>query len=93
MKPIQYFSDEYLSQARKSSPTQIVKFLDDYRRLHSSSELRFDQGPTKMISIRLPFKLLAALKTRAKKEQIPYQTLIKKILEDAQILSNEERAV
>lgn len=82
MKPVQFFSDEYLASSRKASPTQIAKFLDDYRSLQSAARLRVDRGPTKLISIRLPVKLLSLLKKRAKEKQIPYQSMMIEIIEN-----------
>jgi predicted DNA binding CopG/RHH family protein len=81
MKPVQYFSDEYLEICRKSTPTQIAVFLDDYRSLHANAKLQTNQGPSKLISIRLPLKTLAKLKTLSKEKQIPYQTLIKQMID------------
>lgn len=81
MKPIQFFSDDYLRESRKASPTQIAKFLDDYRKLHGDAKLQVDREPTKLISIRLPIRSLLKLKTLAKKKQIPYQTLMKQMIE------------
>lgn len=82
MKPIQFFSDDYLKEARKASPTQIAKFLDDFRKLQTQSPQPKERDPSKLISLRLPLRILLRLKARAKAEQIPYQTLLKKILED-----------
>jgi predicted DNA binding CopG/RHH family protein len=82
MKPIQFFSDDYLKEARKASPTQIAKFLDDFRKLQAQAQQRQERDRTKLISLRLPLRILLRLKARAKAEQIPYQTLLKKILED-----------
>lgn len=81
MKPIQYFSDDYLAISRKSTPTQIATFLDDYRTLHSNAKLEPDHGPTKLISIRLPVRVLSALKSLSKVKQIPYQRLMKEMIE------------
>lgn len=81
MKPIQFFSDEYLEICRKSSPTQIATFLDDYRSLHSQAKLKSSKGPSKLISIRLPVVTLAKLKKLAKEKQIPYQSLIKQMID------------
>jgi len=81
MKPVQFFSDEYLEVSRKSNPTQIATFLEDYRSLHSNAQLQMDRGPTKLISIRLPVKMISDLKSLSKVKQIPYQTLIKQMIE------------
>ena len=34
MKGVQVFTDEYLEQCRKLTPDAIVRFLDDFRRIH-----------------------------------------------------------
>ncbi len=81
MKPVQYFSDEYLAVAKKSSPTQIAKFLDDYRSLHGQAVLLQEHEPSKLISIRVTLRLLTALKDLAKKKRVPYQKLMKEIIE------------
>ena len=83
MRPVQFFSAEYLKNARKASPTQIVKFLDDYRRLHANAEFKGPREPTKLISIRLSVGTLSKLKSLARSQQTPYQTLMKKLIEDA----------
>lgn len=81
MKPIQIFSDDYLEISRKSSPTQIVKFLENFRYLQTNAKLVVDRGPSKLISLRLPLKTLSALKSLARSKQMPYQTLIKQIID------------
>lgn len=81
MKTVQFFSDDYLAISRKSSPTQIATFLDDYRTLQSNAILRVDRGPTKLISVRLPVRVLSALKSLSKAKQVPYQTLMKEMIE------------
>ncbi len=81
MKPVQFFSDEYLESTRKASPTQIASFLEEYRTLQAHAQLKINQGPTKLISIRLPIRLLAKLKALSKTKSIPYQSLMKQMLE------------
>lgn len=81
MKPIQYFSDDYLAIAKKSSPTQIATFLEDFRTLQGNAKLRIEHGPTKLISLRLPVRVLSALKSLSKVKQVPYQTLMKEMIE------------
>ncbi len=81
MKPVQYFTDEYLATSRKATPTQIATFLDQYRSLHAEAGLRVEREPTKLISIRLPLSVLSGLKALSKAKQIPYQTLMKQMIE------------
>jgi len=35
-RPVQLFSDEYLERCRKLSTMDIVRFLDDFRRIHAA---------------------------------------------------------
>ncbi len=36
MKPVQTFSDEYLAQCRQMTPDQVIRFLEDFRRLQAA---------------------------------------------------------
>ena len=45
IRPVQYFSDEYLERCRKLSPADIVRFLDDFRRLYGANCGPLDEGP------------------------------------------------
>jgi len=77
VRPIQYFSDEYLEQCRHMQPDEIIRYLEDFRRLHSSRPAR-----SKLISMKVPEDLLEAFKARAKLAGIPYQTQIKALMRD-----------
>ena len=76
MKTVQYFTDEYLAHCRKLSPTQIARFLEDYRLMHQ------DEGPSKLISLRIPERLLEAFKRRSAAEGTKYQTKIKDLIRE-----------
>jgi predicted DNA binding CopG/RHH family protein len=75
MKTVQYFSNEYLERCRGMTPEQILRYLDDFRRLHGNSPAR-----SKLISVKVPEDLLNAFKTRAEIANTPYQTQIKKLM-------------
>ncbi len=75
MKAIQLFSEEYLQQCRGMTPDQVVKFLDDFRRLHGNRPAR-----SKLISMKVPEDLLNTFKARAKMINMPYQTQIKTLM-------------
>jgi predicted DNA binding CopG/RHH family protein len=75
MRPVQYFSDEYLEQCRSMTPEQIVQFLEDFRILHQPQP-----GPSRLISIKVPEALLAAFKVKARLSGSPYQTQIKRLM-------------
>jgi predicted DNA binding CopG/RHH family protein len=80
MKPVQYFSDEYLAQCKDMTPEQIIRFLDDFRQLHGHrTEAR---SRSKLISIKVPENLLNVFKKRAALAGTPYQTQIKKLMTD-----------
>ena len=76
MKPVQYFSDEYLQHCQKMTPDQIIRFLDDFRQLHGSSI----RSQSKLISIKVPENLLNTFKARAALIGVPYQTQIKALM-------------
>jgi predicted DNA binding CopG/RHH family protein len=76
MRPVQYFSKEYLEQCKEMTPEQIIQFLDDFRILHGSTE----NSKSKLISIKVQENLLNAFRTKSKLQQVPYQTQIKKLM-------------
>lgn len=77
MRPVQYFSKEYLEQCRKMSPEQIVSFLEDFRKLQAAS---IKPAKSRLISLKVPEPLLAAFKTKAALSGTPYQTQIKRLM-------------
>lgn len=78
MRPVQRFSTEYLSQCRGMNPDRIVRFLEDFRALHS----RGRPAKSRLISMRVPEPLLDAFKTKARLGGVPYQTQIKRLMQD-----------
>lgn len=58
------------------SSSQILKFLENYRKLH------IDPGPLVQINMRVSKNILAAFKARAKREGISYQKKIKELMSD-----------
>lgn len=75
MRPVQYFSDDYLEQCRALSAEQILQYLDDFRCL-----LAAQPGPSKLISIKVPEDLLSAFRVKAGIAGTPYQTQIKALM-------------
>lgn len=75
MRPVQYFSDEYLAQCRKMRPQQIAAFLEDFRLLHGGKPTR-----SRLISMKVPEALLSAFKAKAALSGIPYQAQIKRLM-------------
>jgi len=77
MKPVQFFSDEYLEQCSKMNHAEIAKFLDDYRKIHGGRSSK-----SKLISIKIPEDMFESFKTKAKLNCIPYPPLIKRLMRD-----------
>ncbi len=76
MRPVQYFSKEYLEQCRSMTPEKIIRFLDDFRRLHGDAR----PAKSRLISIKVPEPLLEAFKTKARLSGVPYQAQIKRLM-------------
>ena len=74
MRPVQYFSDDYLAQCREMTADQILRFLEDFRTLHLRA------GRSRLISLKVPESLLAAFKVKAGLDGIPYQSQIKRLM-------------
>ena len=75
LRSVQRFSDEYLEHCRTLSPEDIVRFLDDFRKLHAAANTR-----SRLISLKVPESLLAAFRTKARLHGVPYQTQIKNLM-------------
>ena len=74
MRPVQYFTDTYLDQTRRSSPDEIAAFLESFREMHAPD------APSRLISMKVPEPLLASFKLRCKLEGLRYQTQIKALM-------------
>lgn len=79
MRPVQYFSKEYLEQCRSLSVEQVLRFLEDFRTLHAGVAA---PGKSRLISIKVPEPLLSAFKAKAKLSGVLYQTQIKRLMSD-----------
>lgn len=76
MTTVQYFSDQHLEQCRELTTGQILQFLSDFQQLHTRQKSR-----TKLISIKVPEDLLNAFRIKAELANVPYQTKIKKLMQ------------
>lgn len=77
MTIVQYFSEDYLAKCRGMRPEQVIRFLDDFRRLHGR---RRPPPKSRLISIKVPEPLLDAFKAAANRAGVPYQTQIKRLM-------------
>jgi len=75
---VQEFSPEYLAQCQKMSPEEIVRFLDQFRRIHGNSAIQ--KNKSKLISMKVPEDLLQAFKAKAELEGMRYQSQIKVLM-------------
>ena len=75
MRPVQKFSEEYLDRCREMSSDEIVRFLEDFRRVYGKQASK-----SRLISIKIPEDLLTAFKAKATLENIRYQTQIKQLM-------------
>lgn len=76
MRPVQYFSDEYLEQCKAMSADQIVEFLEAFRLMQQPVD------KTKLISIKIPESLLKAFRGKCEIENVKYQTQIKALMKE-----------
>lgn len=76
MKPVQYFSDEYLEQCKSFSTGAILEYLDNFRLMQQPSD------KPRLISIKIPESLLASFRAKAELHNTKYQTQIKKLMSD-----------
>ena len=74
MRPVQRFSDEYLEQTRRLPHGEILRFLEDFRRLHAPA------ARSLLISIKVSEPLLRAFQLRCRLEGVRYQTRIKQLM-------------
>lgn len=75
MKPVQYFSDEYLQQCKGASSEQVLVFLENYRLLQAKP------AASKLISLKVSEPLLLAFRQRCEIEGLKYQTQIKALMQ------------
>lgn len=74
MRPVQYFSDDYLRNCRQASSEQILEFLENYRLLQAPPD------KTRLISIKMPERLLQSFRIKCELHGIRYQTRIKQLM-------------
>ena len=75
-RPLQRFSGAYLDRCRELSPEDVVRFLEDFRKLHGAATAR-----SRLISLKVPEPLLAAFKAKTRLHGVPYQTQIKTLMQ------------
>ncbi|MCB1583694.1 MAG: hypothetical protein R3E90_02310 [Marinicella sp.] len=77
VKAIQVHSPEMIKMGQQMTAEQIVRFLEDFRLMHSEQ-----QGKSKLISLKVQENLLRAFRFKCEKQGLKYQTQIKKLMMD-----------
>jgi predicted DNA binding CopG/RHH family protein len=85
VKTVQFFTDEYLEQCRGMTTDQVIRFLEDFRKLHARRPTR-----SKLISLKVPEDLLHAFRQRAALAGVPYQAQIKQLMREWALEGDEE---
>ncbi len=80
MRPVQHFTPEYLEQCRQMTPDQILRFLEDFRRLHGGRQAGAAPAKSRLISLKVPGDLLEAFRIKSRLAGRPYQTQIKLLM-------------
>lgn len=75
MKAKQLYSKGRLDKDSMLTKNQIADFLDDFQSLMQGNE-----GSRKLISLRVPEKLLKLFQEKAKQERRPYQSQIVELM-------------
>lgn len=78
MKAVQYFSKNYLEECARMEPEQILRFLEEFRLVHSRTKTQ----RSRLISIKVPEELLEAFKAKSRLHGVPYQTQIKRLMKE-----------
>jgi len=81
MKPVQYFSEEYLEQSKQASPEQVLAFLEQFRLLQGKTDIQ-TKVSSKLISLKVPEDLLATFRAKCGVHNLKYQTQIKVLMEE-----------
>lgn len=75
MRPVQYFSNEYLARCKGMATEQILESLEAFRRMQEKPKR------SKLISLKVPEPMLEAFKQKSALEGIKYQTKIKSLMQ------------
>jgi predicted DNA binding CopG/RHH family protein len=85
VRAVQFFTEEYLAQCQGMSTDQVIRFLEDFRRLHAQRPSR-----SRLISLKVPEDLLHAFRQRAELAGVPYQSQIKQLMREWVLAGRED---
>ena len=78
MKPVQYFSDEYLDKTAHATTEQILLFLEEFRLMQAPGNTPAPRS--KLISLKVAEDLLSLFRAKCDIEGVKYQTQIKTLM-------------
>lgn len=76
-KPLHLFTPERLHRDREMTKGEIARFLHEFQAL-----LQGDEGKRKLISLRVPDKLLSQFRKKAERVGVAYQTQIVRLMRE-----------
>jgi predicted DNA binding CopG/RHH family protein len=74
-KALQISSKGQIERDQKLDPVDVLNFLEDFQRVIAG-----DEGRRKLISLRVPDRLLEQFQKKAKNHRISYQTQIVELM-------------
>lgn len=77
MRPVQFFSEEYLERCKRMTPEQILRFLDEFRRLQAPAR----PPGTRLVPVEVPEDLLQAFRDKAREHGVPFQTQLERLMQ------------
>ena len=80
MRPVQYFTDEYLAQCSEATPSQILAYLEQFRLMQAYANQPSTPTKSKLISLKVPEDLLDTFRAKCSVENVKYQTQIKVLM-------------
>lgn len=81
-KALQHFDPKILAEAKNYTPEDIVEFIEEFRELQAAvTAQKKPTQPSILISMKVPKDLLESFRQKAKKSDVPYQTQIKRLMQ------------
>ena len=81
IRPVQYFSDEYIERCKDLSTEEILQFIDDFQKLHTQNH-PIKKEKSKLISLKVEPYLLNTFKLQCETQGLKYQTQIKQLMKE-----------
>lgn len=76
-RTLQVHTKNRLQEGQKLKKEEIVQFIDDFQKVMTG-----DEGKRKLISLRVPEKLLELFKKKSEIQSTPYQTQLVRLMRE-----------